>query len=65
MDKTFYGLTPTQSVLLKNGPIVKMVSVEKNPDGSINHAKVEILPNETQVPKGKLHWVSKDHSMTV
>lgn len=41
------------------------MEVVKNDDGSINHAKVEILPDYTEKLKGYLHWVSKEHSLTV
>lgn len=61
----FFGLTPEQPVCLKYGPVVKLVSVEKNADGSINHLKVEILPDYDQKLKGYIHWVSKEHSMEV
>jgi len=44
---------------------VKLVSIERNDDGSINHIKVEILPDHKEKLKGYIHWVSKDHSMTV
>mgnify|MGYP000288572185 FL=1 len=64
IDK-FFGLTPDQPVCLKYGPVIKMLSCEKNADGSINHVKVEILPNYTEKLKGYIHWVSKDHSMNV
>jgi len=64
-DKKFFGLSPDQPVCLKYGPVVKLVSVEKNPDGSINHAKVEILPDFSEKLKGYLHWVSESHAMTV
>jgi len=50
--------------MLKYGPIIKLVGVEKNADGSINHAKVEILPEYKEKVKGYLHWVSESHSMT-
>jgi len=64
IDK-FFGLTPDQPVCLKYGPIVKMVSIEKNEDGSINHVKVEILPEHKDKLKGFIHWVSKENSMDV
>lgn len=51
--------------MLKYGPCVKFVSVEKNADGSINHVKVEILPDYAEKLKGYLQWVSKEHSVTV
>ena len=51
VDK-FFGLTPNQPVCLKYGPIVKMTSIERNDDGSINHVKVEILPDHKEKLKG-------------
>jgi glutaminyl-tRNA synthetase len=59
----FYGLTPQQPVFLKYGPIVELVEIVKNDDGSLNHVKVKILPNYAQKLKGYIHWVSKDHSV--
>jgi hypothetical protein len=44
---------------------VKLVEVVKNEDGSINRAKVEILPDYKEKLKGYIHWVSQEHSMTV
>ena len=64
IDK-FFGLTDTQPVCLKYGPVVKLVEVVKNADGSINHAKVEILPDYAEKLKGYIHWVSKENSMKV
>jgi len=60
----FFGLTPEQPCCLKYGPVIKFVSVEKNADGSINHVKVEIVPEHPEKLKGFIHWVSKDHSFT-
>jgi glutaminyl-tRNA synthetase len=51
--------------MLRYGPIVKLVSIEKNDDGSINHVKVEILPEYQEKIKGVIHWVSKENSSTV
>ena len=62
VDK-FFGLTPEQPCCLRYGPIVKLVSIEKNGDGSINHVKVEILPEYEKKLKGYIHWVSKEHSV--
>ena len=64
IDK-FFGLTPNQPVCLKYGPVVKLVGIEKNEDGSISHAKVEIIPDFKEKLKGFIHWVSKEHSMPV
>jgi glutaminyl-tRNA synthetase len=64
VDK-FFGLTPQQPVMLKYGPCVKFVSAEKNADGSLNHVKVEILPDYAEKLKGYLQWVSKEHSVNV
>jgi len=50
---------------LKYGPVIKLLSVVKNEDGSINHAKVEILPNFSDKLKGYIHWLSKENSMNV
>lgn len=50
---------------LRYGPVVKLLEVFKNDDGSIKYATVELLPNYTEKLKGYIHWVSKDHSMTV
>lgn len=63
IDK-FFGLTPNQPVMLKYGPTIKLVSIEKNGDGSINHVKVEVLPDYKEKLKGYIHWVSKEHSLT-
>ena len=64
-DKKFFGLSPEQPVCLKYGPVIKLLSVEKNADGTINHAKVEILPDHAEKVKGFLHWVSEKHAMNV
>lgn len=64
-SKQFFGLTPGQPVCLKYGPVVKLESVEKNADGSINHVKVRILPEHKEKLKGYIHWVSKENSITV
>ena len=64
VDK-FFGLTPNQPVCLKYGPVVKLVSIERNADNTINHVKVEILPDFKEKLKGYIQWVSKEHSMTV
>lgn len=45
--------------------MIKLISIEKNADGSINHVKVEIIPNHTEKLKGYIHWISKEHSMNV
>ena len=45
-SKKFFGLTPTQCVGLKGGPILKFSSIEKNADGSINHIKVRCISKE-------------------
>lgn len=50
---------------MKYGPVLKFVSIEKNADGSINHVKVEILPDFTAKLKGHIHWVSKENSINV
>lgn len=50
---------------MKYGPILKFVSLEKNSDGSINHVKVEILPDFSEKLKGHIHWVSKENSLNV
>jgi len=61
----FFGLTPDQPVMLKYGPTIKFVSVEKNGDGSIKSVKVEVLPDYKEKLKGYIQWVSKDCSLTV
>ena len=63
-DKKSYGLSPEQNVFLKYGPVLKLQSVEKNADGTINHIKVEAIEGYKDKLKGHLHWVSVDHSMT-
>jgi hypothetical protein len=50
---------------LKYGPVLKVQSIEKNPDGSIKLVKVEALINFTEKLKGHIHWVSEKHSVTV
>ena len=50
--------------MLRYGPMLKLVSVEKNADGTISHLKVEILEEYEKKLKGIIHWVSKEHSMT-
>lgn len=50
---------------MKYGPVLKFISIEKNDDGSINHVKVEILPDFTDKLKGHIHWVSKENSLNV
>jgi glutaminyl-tRNA synthetase len=62
IDK-FFGLTSKQPVCLKYGPVVKLIEVVRNADGSISHAKVEILPDFKEKLKGYIHWVSKEHSI--
>jgi len=54
----FFGLTDQQPVCLRYGPVIKLLEVVKNEDGSINHAKVEILPDHKEKLKGYIHWVS-------
>jgi hypothetical protein len=44
---------------LKYGPVLKVQSIEKNPDGSIKLVKVEALINFTEKLKGHIHWVSE------
>jgi len=61
----FFGLTPDQPVMLRYGPIVKLVGIEKNADGSTNHVKVEVLPEYKEKIKGVIHWVSKEHSSSI
>jgi len=61
----FFGLTPDQKVMLKYGPVVQLKSIEKNPDGSISHVKVAIVPNCEEKLKGVIHWVSKENSLNV
>jgi|TARA_B110000285_G_C14595098_1_gene368117 hypothetical protein len=51
--------------MLKYGPVIKLVSVERNGDNSINHVKVEILPDHKEKLKGYIQWVAKEHSITV
>ena len=63
IDK-FFGLTDKQPVCLKYGPVIKLVSIVMKEDGSIDHAKVEILPDYDQKLKGYIHWVSKENSIT-
>jgi glutaminyl-tRNA synthetase len=62
VDK-FFGLTNKQPVCLRYGPVVKLVEVVKNDDGSVQHAKVEILHDFKDKLKGVIHWVSKEHSL--
>ena len=50
---------------MKYGPVIKLVEVVRNADGSISHAKVEVLPDYTDKLKGYIHWVSKENSMKV
>lgn len=64
-NSKFFGLSPNQPVCLRYGPVVKLVSIERNADGSVDHVKVELLPDHKEKLKGYIHWVSKDHSMTV
>lgn len=65
----FRGLSPAQAVHLKYGPVLKLVSIEKKPDGSIDYLKVEANENlsseEIAKVPGHIHWVSKDSAMTV
>lgn len=61
IDK-FFGLTCQQPVCLRYGPVVRLVEVVKNEDGSVKHARVEILPDHQEKLKGVIHWVSKEHS---
>ena len=53
---------------LKYGPVLKLVSIEKKPDGTIDYLKVEANENcsseEISKQKGHIHWVSKDAAMT-
>ena len=62
-NSKFFGLTPEQPCRLKYSHVIKLVSVEKNPDGSINHLKVEALPDYELKLKGNIHWVSKENSL--
>ena len=64
-NSKFFGLTPEQPCVLKYGPVIKYIGVDKNADGSIKQVRVEILPNHEEKLKGYIHWVSKDHSSTV
>lgn len=64
IDK-FFGLTPEQPVCLKYGPVIKLVSVEKDAQGAVTKAKVEILPEFKDKLKGYIHWVSKENSLNV
>lgn len=61
----FFGLTDKQPVCLRYGPVIKLLEVVKNADGSIDHAKVELLPDFKDKLKGVIHWVSKEHSLNV
>lgn len=61
----FFGLTPEQPVMLKYGPVIKLVGVERNADNTISHVKVEILPEYKEKLKGYIQWVSKDQSLNV
>ena len=67
-DSKHFGLSPAQNVHLKYGPVVKLVSVEKKPDGSIDYLKVEANENcsdaDISALKGHIHWVSKDCALT-
>ena len=59
----FFGLTPEQPCRLKYGYVIKLVSIEKKADGSIDYLKVEALPDYDKKLKGVIHWVSKEHSL--
>lgn len=52
---------------LKYGPVIKLISIEKKPDGTIDHLKVEAnescTSEEISAVKGHIHWVSKDSAM--
>lgn len=62
IDK-FFGLTNQQPVCLRYGPVIRLLDVVKNEDGSVKHARVEVLPEHKEKLKGVIHWVSKEHSM--
>jgi len=61
--KGFFGLTPEQPVCLKYGPVVKLVEIVKDANGSITHVKVQALPEHKEKLKGYIHWVTKEHSV--
>ena len=54
-------------VHLKYGPVLKLVSIEKKADGSIDYLKVEANENctseEISKLKGHIHWVSKSSAL--
>jgi glutaminyl-tRNA synthetase len=64
VDK-YYGLTPTQSVRLFNGPFMKYKDIVKKADGTIDHIVVEVVDNPEKKVKGCIHWVSEKYSMDV
>lgn len=48
---------------MRYGPVIQLKEVVKNNDGSISHAKVEIVHEVKDKVKGYIHWVSKENSL--
>ena len=48
-------------MILRYGPMVRLVSVVKNGD-VIEKVLVEAVLDHTEKVKGVIHWVSKEHS---
>ena len=61
--KGFFGLTPTQMVRLRYGPVVKLEEIVKDQSGNILKLKVRAIPEHPEKLKGVIQWVSKEHSV--
>jgi len=71
-NRKYFRLTIGKEVRLKNGYIIKGVSVDKDPDGRITqiHATYDPLsksgsnnPEAQRKVKGTIHWVTRDHAV--
>lgn len=61
----FWGLSPSQIVMLRYAVYVKLEGVVKTNDGKIDYCKVSVVDKPEAKPKGYLHWVDAKRSINV
>ena len=62
--KGFWGLSPSNVVIMRYGPHVRMQDVVRRADGSVDYVLAEMIPVPEKKTKGIIHWISAAHSIS-
>ena len=61
----FWGLSPSQIVMLRYAVYIKIEDIVRKADGTVDFVHVSIIDKPDVKPKGYIHWVDAKRSITV